>query len=203
MLISTDPQIWVGALATIAVFSYMYKDNPAWRVVEHAYVGLTAGYTVGYQFHTRIKPTIMDDLIGRGYWSYIIPILIGLAIYTRFSPSLTWMARYPLSLWVGYGSGMVLAFTVPPMMGQITGTFRLFNSFDNILYWLCVVTTLMYFFFTISRENPVVKWGAWAGRWAIMVCLGAMFGNTVIYRYNLLLMRINYLLIDWLEMGAL
>ena len=202
MLISTDPMIWVGAIATIAVFSWLYKDNPAWKVTEHAYVGMTAAYTIGYQWHSRIVPTIQNDILRDGTFSYIIPILIGLAIYTRFVPSVSWLSRYPLSLWVGYGAGMVLAFNVPPMMGQIVGTFRLFDSVDNIIFWICTVSTLMYFFFTISRDNPVVKYGAVIGRWAIMVALGTSFGNTVIYRYNLMLQRINFLLLDWLQLGA-
>ncbi len=201
MLITNDPMIWVGALATLAVFSFLYQDNPAWKVTEHAYVGLTAAYTIGQQFHNFIKPTVMDRIIGDGYWSYVIPALIGLAIYTRYSASLNWVSRYPLSLWVGYGAGMVLAYRPAVLFGQITGTFRVFDGADNILFWICCVTTLMYFFFTISRENPVVNYGASIGRWAIMVALGTAFGNTAIYRFNLLLQRINYLFFEWLQIG--
>ncbi len=202
MLVSTEPGVWVAALATLACFSYLYKDNPVWKFTEHAYVGMSAAYTVGNTFHVRIKPTIMDDLLTRGYWSYVIPILIGLAIYTRFSPSLTWISRYPLSLWVGYGAGLTLSYSVPPMMGQVTGTFRTLTTVNDWIYWLGVVCTLMYFFFTVSRENPVVKYGASAGRWIIMIGLGASFGNTVIYRYNLMLQRMNMLFIEWLQIAG-
>ena len=200
MLVTTDPQIWVGALFSIAVFTYLYGENPAWRVAEHVYVGITAAYTVGYQFHNTIKPTLMEDILQDGHWSFIIPAIIGLLIYTRYVPSISWLQRYPLSMWVGYGAGMVLAYAVPPLMTQVSGVARTLDSFDNIVFFVVAVCTLIYFFFTISRRNPVVKYGAVIGRWSIMVGMGISFGNTVIYRYNLFLARMEYFLSDWLQL---
>ena len=39
---------WTAAACTLAVFSYLYRDNALWRAVEHLYVGLSAGYGLGY-----------------------------------------------------------------------------------------------------------------------------------------------------------
>lgn len=202
MLVASSAEIWVGALFTLAVFTYLYKENPLWRIAEHIYVGMTAAYSVGYNFHNYMKPTIITDILEKGYWSYVIPILIGLAIYTRYVPSINWVSRYPLSLWVGYGAGMVLAYEVAPLMSQIAGTFKPFNSIDNIIYWIATVCTLIYFFFTIKRTNPVIKYGAAIGRWSIMAALGVSFGNTALFRFSLLLDRMKFLLGDWLEIIA-
>ncbi len=200
MLVTSDPMIWTGALFTLAVFSYLYAENPAWRIAEHIYVGMTAAYTVAYQFHNTIKPTIMEDMLVDGSWGMLIPMIVGLLIYTRYFPSVSFLQRYPLSLWVGYGAGLVMAYAVPPLMTQIVGNFRTFDSFDNVVYWIATVCTLIYFFFTVKRTNPVIKYGAAIGRWAMMIAFGVSFGQTVIYRYNLFLSRMEYLLTDWLQL---
>lgn len=202
MLISTDPGVWVSALCTLAVFSYLFKDNAFWKATEHIFVGFTAAYTVGQTFHTRIKPTIINQVLGEGRWSYIIPILLGLAIYMRFSPSLIWITRYPLSMWVGYGAGLTLAYSVPPLLTQVRGSFREMVTLNDWIYWAATVATLTYFIFTISRDKWGIGYSATAGRWVLMIALGASFGNTVLYRYNLLLARINYLFIDWLQIAG-
>ena len=40
---SHDPGIWVGALLTLFVFSFLYKDNPFYKFAEHLFVGVSAG----------------------------------------------------------------------------------------------------------------------------------------------------------------
>ncbi len=40
-------QIWVIAFFTLSLFSFMYKDNPFYKVAEHIFAGLSAGYYVG------------------------------------------------------------------------------------------------------------------------------------------------------------
>ncbi len=36
--------IWLGALFTFAIFSFLYKDNPFYKTAEQIFVGLSAGY---------------------------------------------------------------------------------------------------------------------------------------------------------------
>ncbi len=195
---SMEPQVWVAALFTLCFFTFLYKENLIFRTVEHIYIGLTAAYTVGLAYHSRVLPTIQTDLLERGYWSYVIPILLGLLIYTRYFPQVAWLARYPLSFWVGYGAGVVLAFQVGPLMGQLVAMMRTWADLNAFLLWAFSMCALIYFFFTIKRENPAVGYPAWLGRWVIVIGLGAAFGNTVLYRWNLLIGRMNFLLFDWL-----
>ena len=35
---STDPGIWVAAILTLAVFSFLYRENPVFRFAEHLLV---------------------------------------------------------------------------------------------------------------------------------------------------------------------
>lgn len=195
---SMEPVVWVAALFTLAFFTFLWKENTVFRTVEHIYVGLTAAYSVGFAYHTRIVPTIRDDILRDGHWSYVLPIILGLLIYTRYFSQISWLARYPLSFWVGYGAGVVLAFQVAPLMGQLVAMMRTWGDLNAFLLWLFSLVVLVYFFFTIKRENPAVGYPAWLGRWVIVVGLGAAFGNTVLYRWTLLVGRMQFLLFEWL-----
>ncbi len=195
---STELVVWIAALFTLCFFTFLYKENVVFRTVEHIYIGLTAAYAVGLAFHGRIKPTVMTEILENGYWSYILPIILGLLIYTRYSSQISWLARYPLSVWVGFGAGSVLAFQVAPLMGQLVAMMRTWADLDAFLLWLFSLAVLVYFFFTVKRDNPAVGYSAWLGRWVIVVGLGAAFGNTVLFRYTLLIGRMQFLLFDWL-----
>jgi len=196
-----DWATFTGVLFTIAVWTYLYKENPIWRLAEHIYIGLATAWSIGYYFYSYVKPTIMDDILTQHHWLYIVPVVLGLMMYLRYFPSVAWLARYPMAFWVGYGAGYGLAFSFAPMLTQVTRTFVQLNSFNNIVLWLAVVTGLMYFFFTVNRENAVVKYGSLIGRYFIMVGLGAAFGNTVLYRYNLFIDRARYVL-GFLHLGG-
>ena len=36
--------IWVSALLTLAIYSFLYKDNPFYKLAEHIFVGVSTGY---------------------------------------------------------------------------------------------------------------------------------------------------------------
>lgn len=210
-----DWGVLAGAICTLAVWTYLADhQNPIWELMQHIYIGLAYGWSVGYYWYTYIGPTFVGtgkgvDSLRTGHWEYIIPIIIGLLVYTRYVPSISWVARYPLSLLLGWGAGYILAFNPPIFIGQITNSFydlwtgTLSTSINNWVLLLTLLGTVMYFFFTIRRDaNPVMKGGVWLGRWAIMVALGAAFGNTVLYRYNLFYARVHYILGDWLHVAG-
>ncbi|MHB9059807.1 MAG: hypothetical protein ACYC53_13430, partial [Bacillota bacterium] len=73
------------------------------------------------------------------------------------------------------------------------------QTLNNVLFWVFLLTALSYFFFTVKRENKLVGWPAWFGRWVIMVGLGAAFGNTVMARISLFIGRLQFLFINWLQ----
>ena len=41
---STDIGVWIAAFATIGLVSFLFKENPLYRVIENMYVGISAGY---------------------------------------------------------------------------------------------------------------------------------------------------------------
>jgi len=44
--------IWIGVIMTFAILSFLYKDNPFYKVAEQLFVGLSAGYSIAKSDHT-------------------------------------------------------------------------------------------------------------------------------------------------------
>ncbi len=212
----TPTAAWVGAIATFACLSYLWAENPVFRAAEHLFVGLATGFGVVGNWDQYIKPTIQTDILKDGKFIYIVPIVIGLLIYFQYFPKMSWLARYPMSFWVGYGVGYTLAFQPAVLMKQIVDSYGskfavsakgggiiFTQTLNNILFWVFLLTALSYFFFTVKRENKLLGWPAWFGRWVIMVGLGAAFGNTVMARISLFIGRLQFLFRDWLHIPGM
>ncbi|MDQ7793508.1 MAG: hypothetical protein RDU89_03720 [bacterium] len=204
-LLSADgAPVWAAALCTLAIWTFLIRDNPIYRLAEHVMVALAAGWGVGYYYYSYIHPVITEELIGQGRWFYIIPIILGLFLYTRFIPSVSWLARYPMSAYIGYGAGYYLAFNAKPFLSQVTASFVSFSqpaftgTLNQIVFFICILASLVYFFFTISKERPAMGYASQLGKIVILIALGAHFGNTVLYRYNLFLGRLSYVLGEWM-----
>ena len=53
---------WVATFLTIAIFSYLYKDNPFYKIAEHLFVGISAGYLFSLGFWTQLQPNLFGRL---------------------------------------------------------------------------------------------------------------------------------------------
>lgn len=67
----------------------------------------------------------------------------------------------------------------------------------NLIIILGVITTLVYFFFSMEHKGFVGKVSR-VGITFIMIAFGAAFGYTIMARISLFIGRIQFLLSDWL-----
>jgi len=198
---------WLQALFTILLVSVVFKDNPAYRFAEHTYVGLYAGYGVALAFFNYIRPNVQDRLLAKKEYIFLIPILIGLLMYTRYIKPVAWLSRYTISFNLGIGTGYVLSKNFKPyFVDQIRATFlQLWGTGDwwktvsNWIYVVGVVSSLVYFLFTLQKKGVQGRISM-VGRVVMMVAFGAAFGNTVMARVSLFLGRMQFLLGDWLHL---
>jgi len=100
-------QIWVIAFFTVALLSFLYKDNPVYRLAEHIFAGLSAGYYVGLIWDTVILQTLWNPMIA-GRWLLIIPGLLGVLMFARFSSKYAWLSRTPLAFVMAVTAGIFL-----------------------------------------------------------------------------------------------
>ncbi|MBU0641425.1 MAG: hypothetical protein KKB50_21400, partial [Planctomycetes bacterium] len=54
--------IWLAALLTLAVFSFLYRDNVLYKVAEHAFVGISAAYWMTVAFWRVFVPNLAGKL---------------------------------------------------------------------------------------------------------------------------------------------
>lgn len=196
MRISTDIGVWVGALAALAIYSVLFKDNPAYRMVEHIFVGASAGIAVTVGVQT-FKSTAWVPLTN-GNHLLIVPMILGLLLYTRYAPKLSWVNRIPLSFMMGTGAGVAMRGAVESqIVGQLSATMVKLDSIDSWIIFVGTITSLSYFFLTYKLEKGagfVPK----VGRYFMMAAFGAAFGNTVMGRVSAAIGRFQFILIRWL-----
>ena len=41
---------WIAVFLTLAIFSFLYKDNAFYKIAEHLFVGVSAGYWMSFNF---------------------------------------------------------------------------------------------------------------------------------------------------------
>jgi hypothetical protein len=208
MTLSHDIWTWIGALLSLAIFSFLYKDNPFYKTAEHLFVGITNGYAVTFYWHNILVPVLFNPLF-RGRLILIIPLIIGALYFTRFIPKISWLVRIPIGITIGYYTGVSIPAGIEAnIVKQVQGTILSPANFQawhagswgvlwSILLFIGVLCVLSYFYF--SREHKgVLKVTSRIGIVFIMIGFGAAFGYTVMGRISLLIGRLQFLFGNWL-----
>lgn len=204
---------WVATGLTLFIFSFLYKDNPLFKLAEHLYVGVSVGYTIVKAYDTVIVHLIVKPIFEQGEVALLIPVAIGMLMLTRYVPKAAWMSRYAFAFIVGLGSGLAIPRTISsfilkqiedtvrPLLSQSGGdglafSLNLLNPSSNlnaVIILIGVSSVLFYFFFSIEHSGPG-KIIARTGIVFLMIAFGAAFGYTVMARMSLLIGRLTDLI---------
>ena len=76
---------WVAAGLTLFIFTFLYKDNPLFKIAEHLYVGISVGYTIVKSYDLMFR-LVVDPIADQGQWTRLIPVVIGLLMFARYVP---------------------------------------------------------------------------------------------------------------------
>ena len=198
-------QTWIIAFFTLALFSFLYKDNPFYKLAENIFAGLTAGYQVGLIWDTIIMQKLWDPMIQNGEWWMAVPGILGFLMFSRFFPKISWLSRVPLAVVFGVTSGVFLTtqlhgLVLPQMQSTMLAVWSsqdFVASLLAIVIIVGVICTLIYFYFS-HEHTGALGVTAKLGIWFIMVSFGAHFGYTVMGRVSLLIGRVQFLVEDWL-----
>lgn len=120
--ISTDPWVWVAAFFTLAVFSFLYKDNPLYRFAEHVMVGVAGGYILVLQWYTVAKPDLINPLLD-GKFLVLIPGALCIFMLLRVWKKAEHLSRMAIAFMVGIGAGaQIPGLTQARILTQIKGS---------------------------------------------------------------------------------
>lgn len=208
---------WVAAGLTLFIFSFLYKDNPFFRLGEHMYVGVSVGYSMALLIFKSAKPKLYDALIKAAalgdVWGIVVvlvPAVMGVLLLCRLHPKYAWLSRWSFAFLMGYGAGVTIpasihslllahmkATTVPLLsLTTVNGkeavdlsTSALWGDVSHLLVVVGVLSVLVYFFFSVEHRGPF-RWISRLGVLFLMVYFGASYGATVMGRFSLLYGRI-------------
>jgi hypothetical protein len=147
---SHDLGVWLAALLTLFVFSFLYKDNPLYKFAEHLFVGVSAGYYIVLNFWTVVIPNLWDPLVvtftghdpvthavvvqaggpfaatqGDYRAWFLLPGLLGLLLFTRLVKKIDWMSRWSLAIIIGVYAGLkTTGFAQGDLVAQVQGSLQ-------------------------------------------------------------------------------
>ena len=198
--------IWVAALINLAIWSYLFRDNPIYRVAEHLFIGVSAGHALvmgvgsikSLAWVPALSATVTTD---KRIFAWL-SLALGLMLYGRLSKRYRLLSTLPVGILLGTGAGLSLGSTVISQgLAQVKATILPLTSVNNVIIVFGVLATMCHFLYT-KFDGPagqVVAKASLVGRWLIMIGLGAAYGNTVMGRVSLLTGRLVFLFRDWLH----
>ncbi len=221
MNLSTDLEVWVGALLTLMIFSFLYKDNPFYKFAEHLFVGVSAAYYMVQGFWSTLVPILFAELYppmvrfalpniadAEPNPLKIIPLLFSIILLLRLVPPAAHLSRMAMGLAIGFAAGTNLtryltsdfAVQIQKTMLPLVvndGGFSLGQTFSNLFVVAGVISGLVYFFFSKEHTGVLGKVSRF-GIYVLMISFGAAFGYTVMARISLLTGRMEFILGNWL-----
>jgi hypothetical protein len=204
---STSPDVWLAAFLTLAMFSLaIYKENAVYRAAEHAFIGIGAGHAIVTGIQS-IQTTGWNPLVKNGEYALIIPMILGLMLFTKYIRPISHLSRLTMSIVVATGAGLGLRGAVQAqLLNQVSATFLPLNSINNLIIVLGFAVGTSYFLFTKrytgALEGPLGILPK-LGRWFLMIAFGASFGNASMGFLSMLIGRALFLVRDWLGLSSL
>ena len=201
-----DPGTIVAGILTIAILSFLYGDNPVYKMAETLLVGVSMGYVLVITWTNTLMAVLFKPLFVESQFWLILPLIFGLFMFGRFHKSTSFLSRYSMAVLIGSGAGVA----IPAMLGartlrQMTATVEMVqgDSFFMIFSGLVVVvglfTTLSYFYFSREHEGIMGR-SARVGTYFLMIFFGTTFGYTVMSRGSTFIGRMDFLQSDFLHL---
>ncbi|MCH7948017.1 MAG: hypothetical protein IIC66_09505 [candidate division Zixibacteria bacterium] len=201
-----DPGTIVAGILTIAILSFLYGDNPVYKMAETLLVGVSMGYVLVITWTNTLMAVLFKPLFVESQFWLVLPLIFGLFMFGRFHKSTSFLSRYSMAVLIGSGAGVA----IPAMLGartlrQMTATVEMVqgDSFFMIFSGLVVVvglfTTLSYFYFSREHEGIMGR-SARVGTYFLMIFFGTTFGYTVMSRVSTFIGRMDFLLSDFLHL---
>jgi hypothetical protein len=195
---------WVGALTTVAVWSYFVGARRIFRLAQYLLAGLATGYLVVLSVREVLIPQMVQPLAqdpAGEPWLWLGAVLAGALVVGRWAPPLA--AAVPVSVLVAATAAFALGgAVVGTLLPQVGATLLTPDAGgEELLGGLlaAVITALVLFGFLHGvRRGRISGAAAGGGRWLLIGGVGGWLGFLLVSRLAVLLDRIGFLLGDWL-----
>jgi len=207
--VSTEALIgaWVAVGLSLLIYSFLYKDNPFFKLAEHIFVGVSIGYLLTITYFQVMVNKLYLPMVQQEKWWLVVPAFLGLLMLSRFIPPIAWLSRISFAFLLGISSGIAIPRQISSfILQQVQGTIKplvtlggsrltfTLENLNSLLILIGVVSVLFYFFFSVEHTGAVRR-VARIGIYFLMVSFGAAFGYTVMARMSLLIGRLDELIV--------
>lgn len=211
--------IWIAALLTLAVLSYVIQDNPVFRLTQYLFVGVSAGYAAALAWNHILAPRIALLLRDpSGAWPYSLMLALAALLLGRGWQPTARLAGIPLALLLGVGAavaiGGVLRGTLVPQMAASIVSLALVDYGGGLRGWafaldaaFMLVTTLAVlaaYRYRAAAPGANALWHRLErhvgqfGRAMILLVLAALLAGAMLSFFSALRGRLDFFLYDWL-----
>lgn len=128
--------LWLAALFTLAIFSFLYRDNPFYKVAESVVVGCSAAYYMVVGFWDVLVPKLFGRLATGFVRDWVQPTLkdpelpdriamvaaaiLGAMLLMQLVRKVRWMSMWPLAFVIGTFAGLKLyTYIESDLLGQL------------------------------------------------------------------------------------
>lgn len=208
----------VAAVLTFMAWSYLLGDNPAFRVAEYLFVGTAVGYAVVVAWFNVVQPALFGAVAPQSPALAAVPLIFCLLLMARIRPAWSGVGGITVGFLVGVGAALAVGGALfGTLQPQILATARLSLDpadygdtqpvlastffWQNLAVLVGTIGTFFYFTFNTQPQGPLAgfreaftRFWSGMGRWVIMITLGALFANTAMSRFALLIDRVRWLL---------
>lgn len=201
---------WLAIFLTVCILSFLYEDNPVYKLAEHIFLGVSIAIGVLEAWYGVFEPNLINKLMG-GHLLSLVPLTLIVLLFGKLVRSVDWVAKIPIAFIVATFAGLNLtgeakANLMSPMAASMPNLAELWEKhglFDlaadgaglisGVLLVAGICGTLLHFYFSAAHNRPM----QYVSRFAVIVLMlsfGASFGYTVMGRISLAIGRAQVLM---------
>ncbi len=205
--------VWliVSFVVTLLIFSYIFGDNPLFRLASYAFVGVAAGYAGLLVVYQVLWPKLVQPLMG-GDLLLLVPLALGVILLLKLFPRYARFGTLPMSFLVGVAGAVAVGGAIfGTILGQVQGAINDFDFsapvanptltlIEAVLVLIGTVCTLAYFHFGARIKNEqapsrpfFVETLAQVGQLFLAVTLGSLFAGVFSAAITALIERLDFI----------
>jgi hypothetical protein len=186
-----DIMVFAQFVIVLATWSYMYKENALSKMSAQIPIAVgTVHYAMRYlgrSYSQGLVPVLTEGKILN-----LIPLLLGLALYTRLTKEYGWVSSYTYAIQLGLGTGAALTTLVPgSIISLIVSTVEkpfaattLLEQVNGLLLYVGVLMAMSYWIFTREFKGPL-EYVLKIGRLFLMVSIGLLYAEDVMWSQSI------------------
>lgn len=211
--------LFLGLALTLAVFSYIFGDNPLFRIAIQLFIGVSSGYALVVAWRLVLWPQLFQPLLeGRsGFTDWLLllpPVIMVVLLFGKLFPPFARWGSPSVAFLVGVGmaaavGGAILGTIIPQVIistqvldaPQIQGFYQPIwaRYLNGVIILVGTLGGLFYFRFTRKPgelNHEQMGWQdvlAWVGNITMVTALGVLFAGVLISALSAMSERIYFI----------